>query len=620
MSEDFKKQNDGHFSSELEGNVGFTEEEKLEIQAEINNIIRSSKIAITQDRLRPNAQRSGLRFPLIINSILFGALAVVITVFAMLFSNEQQQRIAEAQTFISTESQLIKELVRQSEQQLADREAQIESIQGELAQISEALASLEEDITLQVESRRNDLEEAFDREVETRKQQLESENYTSEEVEQLLDNLREESQQRINNELAELEAELEVQSVAREAELTSLRSTLEGEISSRQDQINQLQTSLQQTEKERLAALRSGEQTIADLEEQIASVSGLETEYQALLSQQETSSTIAAQIDSAFQESFRYLNQDLFDQSAQELNKIETLVSRLAVSGYNRTELDLQTIQILRAFIALKQTSREQLEGFLDLNGENSEVASILPQAERYTTLQEDFRAALNRSQGISDPNQAKQVLLSVFNDYQIEFPNFTRIINQYDSAIIGVVETENEEAVEALATQSNRQVQQASDQGRDQGVKDAYDTVRAALGNTQLANRARVLQQEDRTLSTIYNLIQNAIDEEVANALEQADEENAAQVASTAVSVPSLPFIGYVTSSQGSSEFTFSNAAGIAVRLGTEVLIYRESSGTYVQIGRAVVSRTDNNIIQAVIREVDVREIQRKDSVYLSR
>ncbi len=597
--------------------IGFSKEERQAIQTEINDLVRESRTAVTQDQLRPQAARSGLMFPLIVNAILLGVVVAIVIVFTFLFSNREQQRIAEAQTFTSTESQLIRELVRQTERQLAEREAQIQSVQGELTEVSQLLVELEEGIATQIESKRSELQAEFEEALLAQRLQLESENYTEEEVTRLLDELRVQAEQRIDSEVSLFEQQLETENSTRQAELTTLRDSLQQEISEKQSEINQLRNSFQQSEQELLEAVESGEQTIADLEAQLANALGLQGEFQTMSQQEATSGALATQVDAAFQIFFDFLNQGDFDQSNQELNNIEALVRGLSINGYDRAELDLQTIQVLRNYTTLAEAGGTQREQLLDLAGDDGTLNAILPFAD----LQTDYQAKLTEVQDVANPSQAKQELLSVFDEYPSALPNFVATINQYDAEILDSLRESNEEAVEAARAQQNTQIQQTADRARDQGVKDAYDTVRAALGSGQFQQRARALRNQNATLATMYDLIQDTVNEKVALESSRLAEEIVADNLITANSEEiGLPFIGYVTGTLGKKEFTFSNMAGIAVRLGAEVVIYRQTNDVYVRIGRAVVSRTDNSVIQAVIRESDVGEIKRQDSIYLSR
>ncbi len=608
------------FSAELTKNIGFSNDEMQDIQSEIDNMVQSNKLTVEPDYLKPSPSRSGLRFPLILNGILFAVLGVVFGVFFALTNNRQDMLVQEAQTFVSTEAQLIKELVRQSERELADREAQISSIQGELSEISSALQLLEQDFDSQVQSRRATLQAEFEATLEAQREQLESENYTSEEVQTLLNELQGQAQERIENEIALFESQLALETRVRETELVKLRTSLEEDLASGQSQITQLQSSLARSEEELLEAVASGEETISELETQLAINSGLEEEYLSLLDQQESEAVLVAQVDAAYQEVFNLITAGSFGASQARLSRLEALVRGIDNStNYTRGDLDIRTIQIIREYVDLEEVNRQQQEELINVTAVAEDLATAnQPLIERFLTLQREYQDAVNRSQSFQDPAQAKQALLSVFNEYEEEFPNFLRIVSSFDEAIVDGIASTNQRTITTLEARARAQEaaveREVGRQARNEAISDSYDVVQAALGDPEKQGESRALLNSDSTLSTIYELIQEALSAETI-----VSSSSGQGARNPSIPQVELPFIGNVTGTFGRREFTFNNIAGVAIRLGTEVTVYRNFNSSAQLIGRAVVNRTDKDQVQAVLRNGE-GSVSQGDSIFLSR
>lgn len=178
------------------------EQERREILSEIDRIAADNKIMVTPQTFAFRAKRGGARFPILVNMIAIAVLAVGVYAMVHLYRQEDQNVRAGGGIAVTTESRLIGELRRQTEQQLQQKEQQISEIQAQLAAVQSERSEIEATIEERVRRLEAELRVQLDDEIEAERQRLISEGLSDEEIERLLRDFE-------RRRLAELRAQVE---------------------------------------------------------------------------------------------------------------------------------------------------------------------------------------------------------------------------------------------------------------------------------------------------------------------------------------------------------------------------------------------------------------------------
>ncbi len=243
------------------------EQERREILSEIDRIAADNKIMVTPQTFAFRAKRGGARFPILVNMIAIAVLVGGVYTMVQLYRQEDQNVRAGGGIAVTTESRLIGELRRQTEQQLQQKEQQISEIQAQLAAVQSERSEIEATIEERVRRLEAELRVQLDDEIEAERQRLISEGLSDEEIERLL---RDFERQR----LAELRAQVEAYRAElqrEQQENARALALLEVELSRSLDETRRERSSLLEDARRRETELRTRyEERIARQSEQVA--------------------------------------------------------------------------------------------------------------------------------------------------------------------------------------------------------------------------------------------------------------------------------------------------------------------------------------------------------------
>ena len=243
------------------------EQERREILSEIDRIAADNKIMVTPETFAFRATRGGARFPILVNLIAVVVLAAGVYAMLHLYRQEDQSVRAGGGVAVTTESRLISELRRQTEQQLQQKEEQISQIQAQLAAVQSERSEIEAGIEERMRRLEAELRVQLDDEVEAERQRLISEGLSDQEIERLLRDFE-------RRRLAELRAQIEAYRAElqrEQQENARALALLEVELSRNLDETRRERSSLLEDARHRETELRTRyEERIAHQDEQVA--------------------------------------------------------------------------------------------------------------------------------------------------------------------------------------------------------------------------------------------------------------------------------------------------------------------------------------------------------------
>lgn len=251
----------------------YTEEEKSQILGQIEEAASANRLTLDADAFRP--RKRGLLFPLAVNLLAVALIAAAWFGASAYFQTKQEGLQLKTDKLFSTESKLLTKVLEDSKLKLAQKDAEISKIQGDMA----ALAQEKSDLLKTFASRLSDRERALRLELATtlaaERKRLEDAGYGPAEVERRLKEFEAKKTAEFNALLADyrrsVQAEIDQRSLAVTAlqarlqatavEQEQLRKTIEAQTREReqglQSQLTAQATDLDQLKRERdeLAAL-----------------------------------------------------------------------------------------------------------------------------------------------------------------------------------------------------------------------------------------------------------------------------------------------------------------------------------------------------------------------------
>jgi hypothetical protein len=266
----------------------YTDEEKSQILGQIEEAASANRLTVDTDAFRP--RKRGILFPVMVNLAAVALIAGSWFGASAYFQTKQEGLKLRTDKLFSTESKLLTKVLEDSKNQLAQKDAEITKIQGDMA----ALAQEKADLLKNFATRLGDRERALRLELATtlaaERKRLEDAGYGPAEVERRLREFESRKTAEFNAQLAEYrrsaQAEIDQRSLAVTALQVRLRATAAEQ--------EQLRKTIDAQTKEREQGLRS------QLTAQATDLDQLKRERDELAALGRTTDPLVADVRSAF--------------------------------------------------------------------------------------------------------------------------------------------------------------------------------------------------------------------------------------------------------------------------------------------------------------------------------
>jgi|GEM_PF-4140609 len=591
--------------STLQKVSGFSEEERNSIMSEINEIVSANRIVMTQDRLQPPTTKEGLRVPLIINGGLL-LVVLIVSVFGYLsFLGKQQTQIKESHQFYSAESQLVREIIRRSEEKLADKEKEFSELRERLSEVTTNLDTLEKETEQKLENRRQELYASLEKDFEKRRQQLEARQYSREEVERLLEEPRREAKRKIEAELAKLRASLNKEKEVETKKLVQLRSNLEGSLVSKEAELTGLKSKLKQNEVLLQKAQQEKNIQIAKLQERLRETEVKTGEFEQLQQSQQATQAATEQV-------LAVVLQGVSDLQSVNLNEAEnnfttaeeyllkssvgSLISSEQKDFYLRLITFLRTYRVLMDDLQQKDQNLKQAQTTV-VQEVPAEIRNVTTQYEENLPRVEQLVSSATTKTSL---DEAERTFLQPFSQAGTVFPRFSEVYQD----IIKKQEIFAKLKVDKLAQSEGKKVEIAKKKEKDTVLKDVNSVLRFSIGDRKYRTQAKKLINNDPRYSSMYRLVTNLITR--ANKSVEKDRI----------------LLGFVIAVNGKEEIVAQNISHNSIKVGTGVEVYRVGVRGEVFITQGIVTRTDGSTMQVQLNKGATAGtvVNRYDVLYLKR
>jgi hypothetical protein len=210
---------------------GLTEEERREIVASIDEVASRTGISRGAGRSRAVPLKKGFVFPLVVNALALVFTAAVLLGLALIF-RRQDQSIAAGNAVVTTaEGKLIREIKRESDSKLQEKDKAIAEIQGRLSSIDRQRNELAASIEQRINARETELRAALQAELDRERALLAERGLSESDIQERIKKIEAQKTAELNRKLDEFRQKVEAEKAAEEARLALVRDEYRKNIS-----------------------------------------------------------------------------------------------------------------------------------------------------------------------------------------------------------------------------------------------------------------------------------------------------------------------------------------------------------------------------------------------------
>lgn len=464
-----------------------SDEDRREILADIEEVVKKSRISVSEDLFRLKPQKNGFLLPTIINLLAVASVAAGFYFSARFFEARQESMSLEVNAISSAEGRLIEELKRESEARIAEKEAEINQIQAELARIENQSANLQQDFESALARREAQLRSELQAQLAAERSRLQALDITPEELEARLREFEIAKQNELQAQLEEFRIQSQAELQAKEQELLQAREVARQIL----DEANRDREEILAEAAEREAELASR------FEEERQALEEASSEAEARLAEiarsQENEDLLNDQIIASYESIMDRMSGEEFETALSEIESLRTLLDDPRIENLPR----IAKRREVERFIL--NSLEDEIE--VELSAENADTAGLVEAAQRL------FNAR-------SLVEQAESALAAGRDDEAQEL---------YRNAISTVPSIQN--AVDRLEEIEVRRGKQLSLQYISQGEEflKAGNTTQALAAYKQAADAVAV--KDDEALNTAFNRFESTLREDTRTALSRENQ-----------------------------------------------------------------------------------------------
>lgn len=365
---------------------GVSAADQEDIRREIARISEKNRLEVTPELLSVRQGRAGLLFPVIVNVVAIAALLIGVLSFSTLFRRaDNAAPTSRFAALASAEGAVLSQLQQQVQQELAQRDAEIDAIRRQLEAVQRERADIDADIVRRESEQKAVLEQNLATDLQIERTRLEALGLGLDEIETRLAQYEADRRAEIDRELASYVAGLQRERDQLVDELAGLQSSLQGDLESLTHDRDRIERDLQ-------AAMQTAD---AELEAAL-------TEMELLESIARRREQVDAQVVGSFSALRNAMNAGQLDLARAEISALRNLLNQPQVRdtrGEDRWQIDMFIVDRLETVLAVIDETDEDVTDEVDaidrLTARIVELASFgdaalavnnLQQAEAYFT------------------------------------------------------------------------------------------------------------------------------------------------------------------------------------------------------------------------------------------
>ena len=352
-----------------------SEKDRREILETIDRVVAENRLTVSPGLFALKPKKNGLLFPLVINLAALAAVAVGFFVANLYFSRQQSSISNQAGTFFSAEGKLLEAVRKQSQAELAAKDQQIESIQGQLGKLDQEAAGLRKNMDATIAAKEQNLRAQMSVELDAEKARLQKLGISQEDVNRRLQEYQNQISQRYDRQLSSFQQQVQTELAAREKQIQTERERQQQILAQANQEKQNLQVEAQTRESQMRSQFEAQQAQLQTQNQQLqtqasaaqALASQAQAKLQALSSQSQNEQLIDDQIAGSYNSILADIKDNKLDQAQQDMTSLRALLENPKIDTLpdiaKRRPIDLALIGTLQNLIKEKSQVVTQTQG-----------------------------------------------------------------------------------------------------------------------------------------------------------------------------------------------------------------------------------------------------------------
>jgi chromosome segregation ATPase len=392
---------------------GISKEDQKDILQAIENVVTQNKIAATPEDFVVKAAKRGILFPSLV--IAAAALALVVggAAFYFLFQKGETQITRGTLGTITAEGQLIQAVRQEANARLQEKNQEITSIQGRLADIDKQRQDLQSNMDTKVNQKEEELRAQMASALATEKSRLEAEGLSRQAVALRMTELEKQRSGQLEQQLEAYRKQANVERALAEKNLATLQQNYEANLAQANTEKQQVTAEAQKREADLRGQFSQKTQTLesakARAEQQLAAMSA----------QRDKEDLVTGQLTGLYGVVSEDITQHEYDKALDGLKSLRDFVNRTDITALptiaKRHDFDIFVIDTLTSYV----------QGEIDK--EKIDTATLLQAANQFTILRQQVADAqtLLKAGKTADAEKAYAAALNLIPEVATSYAYF---------------------------------------------------------------------------------------------------------------------------------------------------------------------------------------------------
>lgn len=504
----------------VKGDNIISAEEQQDIMQEIDRLSGQSRINVTPDLFKITALKNGVLFPLLVNIVAIAILGGGIFATKFYFERRDEQMLLATAEQQSAEGNLIKEIKKETEQRLAEKESEIQSIQENMKQIESERLTLEENMNSKISEREAQLQAEMEAVLAAEREKLQSQGMSVQQIDEQIEQLKLEQNSIFDQELAKYREEAQLEKVELEESLNQLQNEYNSKLSTINEERARIEAEAKSREEELTARM---EARTRQLETEMTEA---QQELQALTEQKEQETLVENQIIGFYKNIEDLMKVGQMDLASVELKNLQNYLYDDSVIGLDgitkRREIDIFVIDSLSKLIeATKTNPQEELDtmSLIDAADRLKEIRQTVENADQQMAVGNREMAELmyrNALEKIPEINRSHRFFVDAM---EAELEQGYEQLNEIQSRFDNLVEERD-----AREKEVNNFIAQADNRYNAGNFNQAVQSYKEAIKATGFNN---IETAADRMMASGNNVATAPFKEKLANLTSQVETLN---------------------------------------------------------------------------------------------
>ncbi|WP_319478251.1 hypothetical protein [Marispirochaeta aestuarii] len=464
-----------------------SDEDRREILADIEDVVRKNRITVSEDLFRIRPQKSGVLLPTLINILAIAAVGAVFFYSARFFEARQETMSLQVSTVTGAEGRLLEELKRESAEQIARKEEEISRIQDELARIESQARTLQTDFESALQQREEELRAELELELEAERVRLQALDITPAEMDSRLREFEIQKQQELQQRIEEFRIQMRAEMAEREEELQQARAAANQIL----DEANAEREAILQEAVER--ETRLAERYEAERQALVEASSAAQLRLEEIARRQETENLLTDQILASYSSIMESMRNREFQKALEQIGTLQNLLEDPRIDDLPRIARRREVERFVLS------TLQEDIRS--EMNAETADTGGLVNAAQRLFNARE----LISRGEAALEAGREEEAR-NLFQEAVAALPSVRSAV----SRIADLDARERRSQALQLLEQGNRLIGGGDTAGAIQAYRDAASAI---------------AEENDDTLQETLDRLQEAVTQGTSAALAAENE-----------------------------------------------------------------------------------------------